>query len=494
AQEKELELLCAFEDPALLGEAGHVQGDALRIGQVLTNLIANAVKFTDHGHVKLSVGLVRRQGEQVTLRFEVRDTGIGMSEAQAQRLFQEFTQADGSTTRKYGGTGLGLSISKRLAHLMGGDIVVASKIGAGACFTFTVTLKLALGAPVPPLPKDVPRMRVLVVDDQPETGQILSHLLSSLGVGIADGGLVRVVHDGHEAVRLAGQAVSVGQPYDLVLLDWVMPGMGGAAVLARLREVQPDVLVVVISAYGSDSLRSEAREGGAHSFLPKPILPEAARQMLWRLKGEGGMVAAEQVQAADGVRLDGLHVLLVEDNALNQQLATELLCRRGARVDVVHHGREALERMRQRLPARYDLVLMDLQMPVMDGYETTKAMQEDAALREVPVVAMTAHAMTEERARCMALGMVGHIAKPLDPATLYAALAPFGVPAAPGLPSDLALAPPVHGPGHSQARRLGEAGGDLDMALPDIPGLDLQMAMHHVDGDLALLRATLAAF
>jgi two-component system sensor histidine kinase/response regulator len=484
AQEKELELLCAFEDPVLLGEAGHVHGDALRLGQVLTNLISNAVKFTDHGHVKLGVGLVRRQGEQVTLRFEVRDTGIGMNDAQVARLFQEFTQADGSTTRKYGGTGLGLSISKRLARLMGGDIVVASRLGAGSCFTFTVTLKQAMGAPVPPLPKDVPRMRVLVVDDQQETGQILSSLLSSLGVGMADGGLVRVVGKGHEAVRLVEQAVAVGQPYDLVLLDWVLPGMGGASVLARLREVQPDVLVVVMSAYGSDSLRGEARQGGAHSFLPKPILPDSVRQLLWRLKGDGGTMSPELSNISDGVRLDGLHLLLVEDNALNQQLATELLCRRGARVDVAANGSEALERMRQHLPAHYDVVLMDLQMPLMDGYETTQAMHDDPMLSQVPVIAMTAHAMAEERARCMALGMANHITKPLDPSALYAALAPYCVPS-----RDPVLASPLaHFATFVGAHPRPTAG------LSNIPGLNLREALGHFEGDEDLLRSTLSAF
>jgi len=165
AQEKDIELLCAFEDAVLLGEAGSVYGDALRVGQVLTNLISNAVKFTDRGHVKLSVGLIKRQDEQVTLRFEVRDTGIGMNDEQLERLFQEFTQADGSTTRKYGGTGLGLSITLGLAILMGGDIVVASRVGAGSCFTFHFPLPLAGACRLPTFPEDVQHMSVLVVVD-----------------------------------------------------------------------------------------------------------------------------------------------------------------------------------------------------------------------------------------------------------------------------------------------------------------------------------------
>jgi signal transduction histidine kinase/DNA-binding response OmpR family regulator len=476
AQEKDIELLCAFEDAVLLGEAGSVHGDALRVGQVLTNLISNAVKFTDHGHVKLSVGLIRRHDDQVSLRFEVRDTGIGMNEAQLERLFQEFTQADGSTTRKYGGTGLGLSISKRLARLMGGDIVVASKVGAGSCFTFTLTLRQALASQTSALPKDVQRMRVLVVDDQGETRQTLCHLLDSLGVGVADGGLVKAVARGDEALMLVEQAEAVAQPYDLVLLDWVMPGLGGAEVLARLRELQPRLVVVVMSAHGSDSLRGEVVKGGAHTFLAKPILPEAVRQLLQQLKGDQAS-AAQQAFVAEGVRLDDLHVLLVEDNALNQQFATELLTRRGARVDIAANGQEALERLRQSQPLPYDVVLMDLQMPVMDGYEATRQMRLDPTTADIPVIAMTAHAMPEERERCMALGMVDHIAKPLDPAALYAALAPYcrG-------PQDLAAAGPA------ATSRMAE--GDW----PRIDGLDVAMAAERFEGDAQLYRATLAAF
>ncbi|MGC4061951.1 MAG: response regulator [Aquabacterium sp.] len=477
AQEKDIELLCAFEDAVLLGEAGSVHGDALRVGQVLTNLISNAVKFTDHGHVKLSVGLIRRHNDQVSLRFEVRDTGIGMNEEQLERLFQEFTQADGSTTRKYGGTGLGLSISKRLARLMGGDIVVASKVGAGSCFTFTLTLRQAVASQASALPKDVQRMRVLVVDDQAETRQTLCHLLGSLGVGVADGGLVKAVARGDEALLLVAQAEAVDQPYDLVLLDWVMPGLGGAEVLARLHELQPWLAVVVMSAYGSDSLRGEVIKGGAHTFLAKPILPEAVRQLLQRLKGDQDALAAQWASVADGVRLDDLRVLLVEDNALNQQFATELLTRRGARVDIAANGHEALERLRQAQPMPYDVVLMDLQMPVMDGYEATRLMRMEPATSDIPVIAMTAHAMSEERERCLALGMVNHIAKPLDPATLYATLAPYCHDA-----QSLAMA------GSGLAARV------LEGDWPRIDGLNVAIAAERFEGDANLYRATLAAF
>lgn len=478
AQEKDIELLCAFEDPTLLAEAGTVYGDALRVGQVLTNLISNAVKFTHFGHVKLTVGLISRVGERLMLRFEVRDTGIGMSESQVDRLFLEFTQADGSTTRKYGGTGLGLSISKRLARLMGGDIVVASKLGAGACFTFTVPLRVAEASSLQTLPRNVGGMRVLVVDDQAETCQTLSGLLGALGVGQSDGGFISTVSNGDDAVLAVQRAVHAAQTHDLVLLDWVMPGKSGADTLACLREIQPDIMVVVMSAYGSDSLRAEAMKGGAHTFLIKPIMPEALRALLHRLKGNGAAVPAPASLSEEVVQLDGLRLLLVEDNLLNQQLATELLCRRGARVDVAANGMEALERLHQGGGHAYDVVLMDLQMPIMDGYETTREIRNDPSLSHLPVIAMTAHAMAEERERCLALGMVDHIAKPLDPAALYAALAPFCGLAAKVVADQYAAAKARH----------------PTQALPQIDGLDVEAALAHFEGDLPLFKLTLNAF
>jgi two-component system sensor histidine kinase/response regulator len=482
AQEKQIELLCAFDDPALLGASGYVMGDALRLGQVLTNLLSNAVKFTEHGHVKLSVGLLASEGDTLRLRFDVRDTGIGMSPAQVAQLFQEFTQADSSTTRRYGGTGLGLSISKRLAALMGGDITVSSQSGRGSCFTFTVPLLCAQAPASAPQPWDVRAMRVLVVDDQAETRASLQGLLALLEIGQGAGGTLVTAASGNEALQLARDAVQAERGFDLVLLDWVMPGMDGSQVLASLRVQQPELAVVVMSAYGADGLRAQALRAGALMCLDKPILPEAVRSMLRRLHGSEPL-ADSAPNPAQAIRLDGLRVLLVEDNALNQQLATELLCRRGARVDVAANGCVALERLRQAGPETYGVVLMDLQMPVMDGYEATRQIRADATLASVPVIAMTAHAMAEERAQCLALGMVNHLAKPLDPAVLYAALAPFC-----GKVPGAAVTGQGSGAGQGRARRADA------IAIPEIPGLDVATALMRFEGDLSLYQTTLSAF
>jgi two-component system, sensor histidine kinase and response regulator len=490
AQEKDIELLCEFEDPALLGEAGHVVGDALRVGQILTNLMANAVKFTDFGHVKLSVGMVRRREDDVQLRFAVHDSGIGMSRAQIGRLFKEFSQADGSTTRKYGGTGLGLSISRRLAALMGGDIEVDSEPGVGSCFNFTVTLKLATqpqrsnwrkrSAPLlsGQLARLTVRMRVLVVDDHAESARIVARMLEVMGVGAGRGGAVSQAHDGEQALRMVIEALAGGEPYDLILLDWVMPGLGGLPLLRELLATQPDLKVVCMSAMGSDSLRGEALQGGAHAFMAKPILPEALHLMLARLD-EGPESVPASTGAAANLSLHGLRVLLVEDNAVNQQLAQELLEGRGAQVLLATNGRDALAKLRDPATPRCDLVLMDLQMPVMDGYEATQIMRDDPRLRHLPVIAMTAHAMPEERARCLSLGMVGHIAKPLDPAMLFATLAPFC-----GLPS--------------LAHQAADARAPAPLPQPDasamVDGIDVARALQNFEGDRQLFQTTLAAF
>ncbi len=487
AQDKDVELLCTFNDPVLLGEASMVHGDALRVVQILTNLVSNAVKFTHHGHVKLAVSLASRQSDVLQLHFDVSDTGIGMTLEQVDRLFQEFTQADGSTTRRYGGTGLGLSISQRLARMMGGDIVVSSQSGQGSLFSLRLPLRRAEHSPMPLGAVDVSRMRVLVVDDHAEARQALCTLLMAMGVG-ASVSPVQSARDGESALAMAEAAQADGAPFDLVLLDWVLPRMDGAQALRQLRQRHPMTHVVVVSAYGWDSLGEQVMRLGAEAFLPKPILPEAVRGVLIRLQSGESLPARGAVHVVDTQRLDGLRVLLVEDNALNQQLATELLCRRGARVDVAANGSEALERLRQLGPHGCDVVLMDLQMPVMDGYEATRIIRSDPALRDVPILAMTAHAMVEERQRCLALGMRGHVSKPIEPTALYAALAPY-VPHRIDMPPTL-LMPLQEFPGHTGRPAMRVAGP----ALSDIPGLDTALALSRMEGDQGLYRLTLEAF
>ena len=476
AQHKHLELLCDLRHPALLEPASTFWGDPLRLSQVLVNLLSNAVKFTERGQVRLTVdldpGAEPRPGERVTLRLSVHDTGVGMDPQQVSRLFEEFTQADGSTTRRYGGTGLGLSISRRLVELMGGRLEARSAPGQGS--TFTVTLPVRLATPAPQAGREaLAPMRVLVVDDQPETRQSVLDQLAALGVGRAEGGLLDSAALGEDALQRCEAAARLGRGFDLVLLDWVLPDTEGGAVIHRLRQLGPQApRVVVMSAYGSDNLRREAAAAGAMRFLDKPVLPEGLCRVL---RPES---AAPPPSPALLHPLRGLRALLVEDNPVNRQLATELLVRAGARVDLAENGQEALELLARRGAADFDLVLMDLQMPVMDGYEATRRIVAHPEWGRLPVVAMTAHAMVEERERCLALGMKGHIAKPIDPPAMLRELAryvPEGAAERATLPDTAGTAP------------------EPGLPWPVWPGIDLHTALARCGGE-TLLRNGLTQF
>ncbi len=484
AHEKEIELLFDTTDPLLLGDSGALQGDALRLGQILTNLLSNSVKFTHQGYVKLTVSVEERSDDDVLLRFSMRDTGIGMSEEQVGNLFQEFSQADGSTTRKYGGTGLGLTISKRFVELMGGRIWVESTPGEGSSFIFTARFPIA--KPVSPVAAVLPGvdvLRVLVVDDQPEARLVLVDLLTALGVGTAHGREVDCAADGEAALVMIRRALDAGQPYDLLLLDWVMPAMDGGAVLQALQGsgMAHPPLPVVVSAYDSEVMHEAADRLGAQHFLSKPVLPEALRKLLNNLTGN---TADERNGGNDShidADLNGMRVLLVEDNPINQQLAVELMECRGIEVTVANNGQEALDKLAAATANHYHVVFMDLQMPVMDGYEATRRLRADPRYFSLPLVAMTAHAMIEERERCQALGMNGHLSKPIEPEDLYDTLARYYIAptvsvAAVVRPSTLPVAP------------------SEDITLPTIAGLDTAGGLRRAGNNRKLYRQMLDRF
>ncbi|MBI3231074.1 MAG: response regulator [Burkholderiales bacterium] len=481
AREKEIELLLDIADPALLGDNGLLLGDALRLGQVLTNLLSNAIKFTHQGYVRLSVGLSARPQEaaesnQVILHFRVHDTGIGMTPEQVQQLFQEFTQADGSTTRRFGGTGLGLSICKRLIALMGGAIAVDSTPGVGSEFHFSAVFErpntAGLQTTLAPLLPGVEKLRVLVADDQPQARLVLTNMLAAMGVGSAYEDGILQVETGEQAV-----ATIIAEGHvDVLFVDWVMPGMDGGAVLKKLNQfAHMTTRSVIVSTYDSDLIHQAAKNLGAEHFLAKPVLPSALREVLQQLLG----IASEQQQAhhneAENLNLQGMRVLLVEDNLINQQLALELLQSQGVLVALAQHGKEALAALHEHGDDYFDLVLMDLQMPVMDGYEACRRLREDARYHQLPIVAMTAHAMLEERERCLALGMNEHLSKPIDPFALYACLGRH-------------YRAPVGTPSHAPAT----APTLTDFA--PIAGLDTSVGLAHCDGRSALYERLLSSF
>ncbi len=403
----------------------HLRGDPLRLGQVLTNLVNNAVKFTEQGEIRLKIEPVEQTGGKVQLRFSVRDTGIGMTPEQTAKLFQAFTQADMSTTRKHGGTGLGLTISRKLVEVMGGQIWIESEAGVGSTFIFTVWLGLGSGTGRGKiLPEQLPNLNVLVVDDNSAAREILAEALKGVTLH------VDVVSSGAEAVAAVKQH-DASSPYDLVFMDWRMPGMDGLQATRQIK--QDDALhkqpaIVMVTAFGREEVREEAERLGIDSFLVKPVTKSMLVDTLVTLfapaAGQTAQVTPNDPSAA---RLSGVRILLAEDNDINQQIAVELLEGVGARVTVANNGREAVEQL-QREPLAYDLVLMDLQMPEMGGYEATVKIRSDARLATLPIIAMTAHATLEERQKCLDVGMNDHIAKPIDPVALFETAGRFYTP------------------------------------------------------------------
>jgi CheY-like chemotaxis protein len=414
ALEREIELLLDI-DQALVAEP-HIVGDALRLGQVLTNLLSNAVKFTHRGYVRLSVSLIQATEDMLTLEFTVRDTGIGMSDEQKSRLFQEFTQADGSTTRKYGGTGLGLAICKRLVELMGGRMTVESEPERGSCFSFHGQFGRTRALAFAPIP--IVRAHALVVDDLAEARFILSRMLQDLGMTVIE------AINGEEALAALHASLETAQPLTIAFIDWVMPGMGGGTLVQEIRRrFGPRApRMVIVSAYDTEELQVSMQAIGVKDFLAKPLSPASLRDLFGP---NGGKPVLETAAKEAGASFQGARILLVEDQPINQQLAKELLNSVGIEADVAQHGEEAIAMLEVHKPDHYALVLMDLQMPVLDGYETTKRIRADTRYSNLPIVAMTAHATSEEKDRCLLLGMQGHIGKPIDPEELYRVAASY---------------------------------------------------------------------
>jgi two-component system sensor histidine kinase/response regulator len=470
AMEKEIELLLDMDSE--LARQPQLLGDGLRLGQVLTNLLSNAVKFTHHGYVRLSVSKVE-SGETEVLRFAVTDTGIGMTQEQKSRLFEEFTQADGSTTRKYGGTGLGLAICKRLVHLMGGEIEVESVPDRGSCFHFTAHFgKIDAPATVSStLPADG---RALVVDDLPEARLVLARMLEDFGMEVAQAA------NADEALALLSEGVKRGRPFSIAFIDWVMPGMNGGALTQAIRSrfglQAPQVLVV--SAYDTEELRESIDRLAITQFLPKPVLPASLQQIFTGLHDGISIVGAPASQQS--LSLQGMRVLLVEDQPINQQLAMELLRDMDVSPDLAQHGEEAISMLAAHEPDYYSLVLMDLQMPVLDGYETTKRVRADARYARLPIVAMTAHVTLEERELSLALGMRGHIGKPIDPDELYRLVASFFRREAGQQSAAASVTDATPAPGNLLPRQVEHI--DAAAKLPRLDGLDVQEGLSRTRG------------
>ncbi len=407
--EKDVEVLFSV-DPAL---PQWLQGDVTRVRQVLINLASNALKFTDHGEVMIMLGLRCCSAQGVEIEFQVRDTGIGIAADKLERIFDGFTQAEASTTRRFGGTGLGLTISQSLVGLMGGNLRVDSVLGAGSCFSFCLPFVPAAD-PQPallPAPRDTPQgLRVLIVDDSAPARLVIGAIVAALGWSAV------TVDSGELALRALDEAALAQSLFDVVLLDWRMPGMDGWELASRIRAISggpPTVLMVTAHGRGALAERIESRRGLLSGFLIKPVTPLMLCEAVIAALGGQVFEAAPQQRQARSKRLTDLRVLVIDDNAMNQQVARELLQHEGARVSVASRGAEGLTMAIEAQPG-FDAVLLDIQMPEMDGYACARAMRAHRHLQDTPIIAMTANVMASEREACRAAGMDGHLAKPID--------------------------------------------------------------------------------
>lgn len=473
AEEAGLELL--FDLP---GNLPPLVGDPLRLGQILINLGNNAVKFTPHGEVVVSARVLEDTESGMFLQFSVRDTGIGLSEAQRGKLFQHFSQADASTTRKYGGAGLGLAICKNLTALMGGDIWLESEPGKGSVFSFTARFGKQDGAAATESLRSGDGARnILVVDDNPAAREIFLDMLARFGFQ------AEAAASGREALARL-QENGERNPYDVVLIDWTMPGMSGRELATAIEDdprIVPKPKILATAAYGGAFAQALTPGTERESeVLHKPFMPStlfnAIMTALGRPPERGERAKAKREEIASTVsKLRGAKILLVEDNAINQDVARDLLARKGVRIKVADNGRMAIEMLKQE---PFDGVLMDCQMPVMDGYEATRQIRAMGGFDDLPIIAMTANVMAGDRERSLACGMNAHIGKPIDLSELSQTLSRWITPSGSGAPE------------------MPEEAEVLDVgSVPwDVPGLDARRGLARVQGNVVLYRRLLDRF
>jgi signal transduction histidine kinase/CheY-like chemotaxis protein len=395
-----------------------LKGDPLRLGQILINFCNNAVKFTEGGEVVVKARVEQKDENGQLVCFSVSDTGIGLTAEQMGRLFQAFEQADTSTTRQHGGTGLGLAISKRLAQLMGGDVGVNSEPGRGSTFWFTAQLGNGAGTSRRTPKPDLRDRRILIIDDNPQARAVLASMLTSMTF------MAHEAPSGLEGVEMVRQAAERNEPYEIVFVDWQMPGIDGIETGKRIRalpnlSVRPQL--VMVTAYGREEVLKQAEENEFASVLIKPVTPSMLFDSAVEALG-GGRERGSDVGADSGIDLVPLRdalVLLVEDNEFNQEVALGLLKDANMSIDVAQNGEAAVRMVGAK---QYDLVLMDMQMPVMDGIQATKLIRANPLFRDLPIIAMTANVMASDREKCDEAGMNDHVDKPIDPDELFRVL------------------------------------------------------------------------
>jgi two-component system, sensor histidine kinase and response regulator len=477
-EEKGLELVFSVKPDVPI----QLIGDPLRLGQVLVNLTSNAMKFTQSGEIVIGAEVKQQKDDQVIIQFSVKDSGIGIPPDKLPTLFEEFTQADGSTTREYGGTGLGLAICKRLAELMGGDIWAESVPGEGSTFIFTVSCGTQSDTNeqvlIPAV--EIRGMKVLVVEDNEHALHIIEKYLENFTFDVI------TAETGYEAISALEQNVQIEEaaPIQLILMDWKLPGMDGVQTAKKIQAneaFQPQPKIIMMTAYGRTEVMQQAEEAGLDAFLIKPVSQSTLFDTIMSVFGKDAVpVPAAALTSADYseklARVRGASILLVEDNEINQQVALELLEKEDFMVSVADNGKEGVEALEN---WDYHLVLMDIQMPVMDGYTAAREIRKNPKYKDLPVIAMTANAMVGDREKCLEAGMNEHIAKPINPSQLYETLAqwidPESVEAA------------DYEPVTAEATEV--------ITLPDkIHGIDLTTALERTAGNTTLLWKLLRQF
>lgn len=477
AQEKGLEFSIHIANEVPL----NLVGDSLRIGQIITNYCSNAVKFTPAGDIIVSAEVHEWIDEEtVKLKFFVKDTGIGMTPDQKAKMFQKFSQADSSTTRKFGGTGLGLAISKSLAELMGGEVWLESEFGGGSTFYFTAVLGVQKEQKrdeyIPSV--DLRGLNVLVVDDNQTSREILYEALESFSFKVT------LATSGKEALGLI--AANRQHPFDLVIMDWIMPEMDGLETSKAIFEHASAKIptIIMVTAFGREEVAEKAHQIGIKGFLNKPVshshLFDTIMEVFGkevrttRKRSEKGMKHKEALE-----KIKGALILLTEDNEINQQVAVELFEQAGLRVDIANNGREALEKISESgSPSKYDIVLMDLQMPVMDGYTATTEIRKLNGYKDLPIVAMTADAMVGIREKCLDVGMMDFVTKPIDPDEVFGCLVKWIKPGERDV-SDLP----------DMTKRQ-----DVYLEIPDFKNINIVNGLHRVGGNRKLYIELLEKF
>ncbi|MCP4104893.1 MAG: response regulator [Desulfobacteraceae bacterium] len=498
--EKEIEMIAAVSE----GIPHALIGDPLRLKQILVNLTGNAFKFTDKGEIIVNVDCISKSRDRANLKFSVKDTGVGIPLDKAEKLFETFTQLDSSVTRKYSGTGLGLSVSRRLIEMMKGHIWVESRVGHGSTFHFNIEFARQPENKEPALviPGKLQGIKILVAGANKSLRQILKNMTESLGFEVVS------VGSGRAALKEL-EKTSEDKPYSLIITDWDLPDMNGTEVTKAIRSPDSkirDIPIIMMTAFGSENVMSEGKAAGVNAFLFKPVKQSLIPELIMEVSGyRSGYRTAEPVQENNSETTDdaegtehvrGARVLLVDDNFINQQIASEILKRYGVIVKTAINGNEAVQAVLEQpadncqsdndecpVKKTYDAVLMDIQMPVMDGYEATREIRKNPQCKDMPIIAMTAHVLKGDREKCFESGMNDYISKPVNTEQLISVMAKWIKPG--NLKSE---------PENSEAD-TGKPAYRVTGRLPEsLPGIDIGSCLKRLGGNEELFKKLLREF